>query len=230
MNNLDEKETAKFAALAASWWDEQGECKPLHDLNPCRTAFIAERATLAGARVLDVGCGGGILSEALAAAGAKVTGLDANAAVIAAAKAHAAQSNFAHLTYACAEIEHWQDESSTFDIITCMELLEHVPHPAQLLAACAERLAPGGNLFVSTINRTPKAYLQAVIGAEYVLKLLPRGTHDYLRFIRPSELARWARAAGLGLREFRGMSYNPVSGRAALRDDLGVNFLAHFAA
>jgi len=230
MNNVDQSEIAKFAALAESWWDRNGECKPLHDLNPLRTAFIAERVVLDGARVLDVGCGGGILSEALAAAGARVTGIDANAALIAVARAHAALSDFADLSYECAEIEQWQDDASRFEVIACMELLEHVPDPARLLSACAARLVPGGSLFVSTINRTPKAYVQAVIGAEYVLKLLPRGTHEYLRFIRPSELARWARGARLDAREFRGMKYNPLSGTAALSDDLGVNFLAHFTA
>jgi 2-polyprenyl-6-hydroxyphenyl methylase/3-demethylubiquinone-9 3-methyltransferase len=230
MTNFDQAELDKFATLAATWWDPQGECKPLHDLNPCRMAFISERARLAQALVLDIGCGGGILSETLAAAGACVTGLDANAELITAARAHAAQSNCGNLTYECAQIDDWPHGTKKFDVITCMELLEHVPHPDQLLASCAARLAPGGSLFLSTINRTPKAYVQAVVAAEYVLGLLPRGTHDYMRFIKPSEMARWARRAGLQLREFRGMSYNPITGRAALRNDLSVNFFAHFAA
>lgn len=227
MKNVDHGELAKFALLADSWWDPDGDCKPLHDLNPCRGEFIRTRVELRGARVLDVGCGGGILSEYLAAAGAHVTGIDANADLIAIAQMHAARSNH-DIHYECISIEDLDaDGDEGYDLVTCMELLEHVPDPARMVAQCARRLRADGHGIFSTINRTPKAYVQAVLGAEYLLKLLPRGTHDYSRFIRPSELARWARAAGLEPIEFRGMSYNPITRKAALRDDIDVNYLAH---
>jgi 2-polyprenyl-6-hydroxyphenyl methylase/3-demethylubiquinone-9 3-methyltransferase len=227
MENIDHSELAKFALLAESWWDTEGECKPLHDLNPCRGEFVATRAELRGSRVLDVGCGGGILSEYLAAAGAEVTGIDANPDLIAVARAHALQSNV-EIRYECLSIEALGASTAEgYDVITCMELLEHVPDPRRMIGACARCLRADGHLFLSTINRTPRAYALAVLGAEYVLKLLPRGTHDYARFIRPSELARWARSAGLEAAEFCGMSYNPITRRAALRDDIGVNYLAH---
>jgi len=227
MENIDHNELAKFALLAESWWDPEGECRPLHDLNPCRGEFIAARADLRGARVLDVGCGGGILSEYLAEAGAQVTGIDANADLIAVARLHAQRSGV-DIRYECISIEDLaHDPAGSYDIITCMELLEHVPDPERMLGDCAGHLRANGNIFFSTINRTPKAYALAVLGAEYLFKLLPRGTHDYARFIKPSELARWGRLAGLEIAEVSGMSYNPVTRHAALRGDISVNFLAH---
>lgn len=228
VSNVDQDELAKFALLADDWWNEHGECKPLHELNPLRTAFIADRARLDGARVLDVGCGGGILSEALARRGATVTGIDANAELIAVARLHAARSGIDNIRYECTSVEAFTAANvASFDIVTCMELLEHVPQPALMVAACQACVVPEGSVFFSTINRTPKAYAQAVIGAEYVLRLLPRGTHDYARFIKPSELARWCRAAALEVREISGMRYNPFTGHASLRDDRGVNYLVH---
>lgn len=230
MENIDQSELTKFAQLADTWWDLDGDCKPLHDLNPCRGAFITDRAQIEGARVLDVGCGGGILSEYLAAAGAKVTGIDANQDLIAVARLHAADAGL-DLRYECVSIENLAaDIGDGFDIITCMELLEHVPDPKRMVGECARRLSTNGDMFFSTINRTPKAYALAVFGAEYVLKLLPRGTHDYSSFIKPSELARWGREAGLQANEFRGMAYNPLTRKATLCDDLSINFLAHLAA
>lgn len=227
-SNVDHDELAKFALLAEDWWNEHGECKPLHELNPLRTAFVADRARLDGARVLDVGCGGGILSEALAGLGASVTGIDANADLIAVARLHAARTGIENITYECTSVEAFTAaHAASFDIVTCMELLEHVPQPALMVAACQTCVVPEGNVFFSTINRTAKAYAQAVIGAEYVLRLLPRGTHDYARFIKPSELARWCRATALEVREISGMSYNPFTGDAGLRDDRGVNYLVH---
>ncbi|MFT4562384.1 MAG: 2-polyprenyl-6-hydroxyphenyl methylase/3-demethylubiquinone-9 3-methyltransferase [Gammaproteobacteria bacterium] len=228
MPNFDQKELAKFALLADSWWDVNGACKPLHDLNPCRGEFIAQRTDLAGARVLDVGCGGGILCEFLADAGATVTGIDRSEELIAIAQQHAIETG-RKIQYKCCGIEEFTLENALpFDVVTCMELLEHVPNPQQMVLDCALPLAHSGNLFFSTINRTPKAYALAVIAAEYVLKLLPRGTHDYLKFIKPSELAKWGRDANLGACEFSGYSYNPVSRHAQLSSDLSVNFLAHF--
>tara|TARA_R110002096_G_scaffold152214_6_gene315222 strand:- start:3413 stop:4183 length:771 start_codon:yes stop_codon:yes gene_type:complete len=226
--NVDHDELAKFALLAEDWWNEHGECKPLHELNPLRTAFIADRARLEGARVLDVGCGGGILSEALAGLGATVTGIDANADLIAVAQLHAANAGIGNLSYECTDVEAFTAaHAASFDIVTCMELLEHVPQPALMVEACQACVVPDGSVFFSTINRTAKAYAQAVVGAEYVLRLLPRGTHDYARFIKPSELARWCRAAALEVREISGMRYNPFTGQASLRDDRGVNYLVH---
>lgn len=229
MANIDNNELAKFALMADSWWDTEGACKPLHDLNPCRGDFIATRAQLDRARVLDVGCGGGILTEFLAAAGATVTGIDANPDLISVARLHAARSHH-EIRYECTSIEDLDTgDADRYDVITCLELLEHVPDPKAMISECARRLRPDGSLFVSTINRTARAYALTVIGAEYLLKLLPRGTHDYARFIKPSELARWGRAAGFETREIRGMSYNPLTRHAALREDVGVNYLAHLA-
>jgi 2-polyprenyl-6-hydroxyphenyl methylase / 3-demethylubiquinone-9 3-methyltransferase len=228
MLNVDQKELAKFALLADSWWDVNGDCKPLHDLNPYRGEFIAKRSTLAGARVLDVGCGGGILCEFLADAGASVTGIDRSEALIAVAQQHAIQTGRT-IQYGCCGIEEFAAQNpGSFDVVTCMELLEHVPDPKQMIRDCALALDGSGNLFFSTINRTPKAYAFAVVAAEYILKLLPRGTHDYLKFIKPSELAKWGRDANLRACEFSGFSYNPLSRHAELNSDLSVNFLAHF--
>ena len=230
MENIDPNELAKFASLAGSWWDTEGDCRPLHDLNPCRGEFIASRADLAGARILDVGCGGGILSEYLAAAGAIVTGIDVSEELIAVARLHALQTN-TRIDYLCTSIEELSTtQHDRYDVVTCLELLEHVPDPEHMVRSCARQLNKDGEVFFSTINRTSKAYALAVFGAEYLLKLLPRGTHDYTKFIKPSEMAKWARAAGLETREFRGLNYNPLSRQARLRDDLTVNYIAHFSA
>ncbi len=223
--NVDAGEIAKFSALAPDWWDPEGPSRTLHDINPCRLGFIAEASSLAGKRVLDVGCGGGILSEALARAGAIVTGIDGSAACIEVARAHAAASGL-ELRYAAETIEAHR-AAPLYDIVTCMELLEHVPAPAQLLAACRAQLGDGGEIFIATLNRTPQAYAAAILGAEYLLRLLPRGTHDYRSFIRPSELARWLRAAGFELVRMAGMHYSPFTRQASLTRDLGVNYLVH---
>ena len=226
--NVDAGETAKFAALAGGWWDGRGPFRTLHAVNPVRLRFIERRCPLAGKKVLDVGCGGGILSEAMARAGAAVTALDAAEAVIAEAGAHAARSGL-QIDYRCALLEDMADEyDGRFDAVTCMELLEHVPDPARLVADCARALRPGGSAFFSTLNRTPRAYFLAVLGGEYLLKLLPRGTHDYRKFIRPSELARWARASHLELKALAGQDYNPFNNTAALSRDVGINYLAAF--
>ena len=225
--NVDAGEIAKFEALAQRWWDPAGEFRPLHELNPLRLAFIMERATLAGARVLDVGCGGGILAEAMAREGAKVLGIDLAQAALQVAQLHALESG-AQLEYRLASPEALAaDSPGTFDVVTCMEMLEHVPEPDRVLAAIATLLRPGGQLFVSTINRNLKAFLLAIVGAEYLLRLLPRGTHDYARFIRPSELASWARGSGLKVVDVAGVEYNPITRRFLQSDDAAVNYLMH---
>lgn len=222
--NADPAELAKFGALAHRWWDPQGEFRPLHELNPLRLAWIDGLARLAGKRVLDVGCGGGILSEAMARMGASVTGIDLSEKPLKVAQLHLLESGLA-VDYHLSSAEDFSlRNEKQFDIVTCMELLEHVPDPASTVAACATLAKPGGRVFFSTINRNPKAYLFAVIGAEYVLNLLPRGTHDYARFIKPSELARWCRAAGLEPLELKGMTYNPVTRAYRLGEDCDVNY------
>ena len=225
--NADSAELAKFSALAHRWWDPRSEFRPLHEINPLRLEWIAARAKLAGANVLDVGCGGGILAEALASRGAKVLGIDLAAKPLEVAKLHQLESGVA-VRYEEIAAEALADrEPAGYDAVTCMELLEHVPDPASTVKACATLVRPGGSVFFSTINRNPKSYLFAVIGAEYVLRLLPRGTHDYAKFIRPSELARFCRDAGLEIREVTGMTYNPVSRVYKLGSDTGVNYLVH---
>jgi 2-polyprenyl-6-hydroxyphenyl methylase/3-demethylubiquinone-9 3-methyltransferase len=222
--NADPAELAKFGELAHRWWDPQGEFRPLHELNPLRLAWIASLAGLAGKRVLDVGCGGGILAEAMARLGATVTGIDLSEKALKVAQLHLLESGLAvDYQLASAEDFSFQNENK-FEIITCMELLEHVPDPASTVAACAKLAKPGGRIFFSTINRNPKSYLFAVLGAEYILKLLPRGTHDYARFIKPSELSRWCRAAGLQTLELKGMTYNPLTGAYRLGEDCDVNY------
>ena len=224
----DAREIAKFDALAAQWWDLQGAFKPLHDINPLRLAFVEAAADLTGKRVVDVGCGGGILAESMAERGAAVTGIDAGEGAIATARAHARQSDLA-VEYQCTTAEAFARlHPGGFDLVTCMELLEHVPHPASLVSACAALARPGGEVIFSTINRNPKAYLLAVIGAEYLLGLLPRGTHDYAKFIRPSELAAWSRPSALQLESLQGFSYNPVTRRYRPSADVAVNYLARF--
>jgi 2-polyprenyl-6-hydroxyphenyl methylase/3-demethylubiquinone-9 3-methyltransferase len=219
--NADPAELEKFESLAHRWWDPEGEFRPLHDINPLRLEWIAQHAPLEGARVLDVGCGGGILAEAMARRGAKVTGIDLSEKALRVAQLHLLESKL-DIRYERAAAEEFNGE---FDIVTCMELLEHVPEPSSMVAACARLVRPGGRVFFSTLNRNPKSYLYAVIGAEYVLGLLPKGTHDYMRFIKPSELARWARAAGLRVDELIGMTYNPLTRQYRLADDCGVNYL-----
>jgi 2-polyprenyl-6-hydroxyphenyl methylase/3-demethylubiquinone-9 3-methyltransferase len=222
--NADPAELAKFGELAHRWWDPEGEFRPLHDLNPLRLAWIDGLAPLQGKRVLDVGCGGGILAEAMARLGAGVTGIDLSDKPLKVAQLHLLESGLA-VDYRLASAEELAaGRAGEFDVVTCMEMLEHVPDPAATVAACAQLAKPGGRVFFSTINRNPKSYLFAVIGAEYILRLLPRGTHDYARFIKPSELARWCRAAGLREVELKGMTYNPLSNVYRLGEDCSVNY------
>jgi 2-polyprenyl-6-hydroxyphenyl methylase/3-demethylubiquinone-9 3-methyltransferase len=222
--NADPAELAKFGALAHRWWDPEGEFRPLHRLNPLRLAWIDGLAPLAGKDVLDVGCGGGILAESMAQLGAAVTGIDLAKDPLKVADLHLLESGLS-ISYREISAEQLAEERpQSFDIVTCMELLEHVPDPASTVAACARLVRPGGRVFFSTINRNPKAYLLAVIGAEYLLRMLPRGTHDYARFIKPSELSRWCRDAGLSIVELKGMTYNPVTDAYRLGDDCDVNY------
>jgi 2-polyprenyl-6-hydroxyphenyl methylase / 3-demethylubiquinone-9 3-methyltransferase len=223
--NVDHAELEKFSQLASRWWDPQGEFRPLHEINPLRLDWIDRCASLAGKQVLDVGCGGGILAEAMAARGARVTGIDLGGKSLRVAELHLLQSKAA-VAYEEASAEEFAERhAGEFDVVTCMEMLEHVPQPSSAVAACARLVRPGGQVFFSTINRNPKSYLFAVIGAEYLLRLLPRGTHDYARFIKPSELSRWAREAGLRTAELIGMTYNPLTQRYRLEDDCDVNYL-----
>jgi 2-polyprenyl-6-hydroxyphenyl methylase / 3-demethylubiquinone-9 3-methyltransferase len=223
--NADPAELAKFSDLAHRWWDPAGEFRPLHEINPLRLEWIERLAPLAGKDVLDVGCGGGILAEAMAQRGARVTGIDLAEKPLRVAQLHLLESG-AEVRYERASAEEFAAaHAEGFDVVTCMEMLEHVPDPASAVAACARLLRPGGRAFFSTINRNPKSYLFAVIGAEYVLKLLPRGTHDYTRFIRPSELSAWCRDAGLRALELTGMTYNPLMRRYRLGRDSDVNYL-----
>jgi 2-polyprenyl-6-hydroxyphenyl methylase / 3-demethylubiquinone-9 3-methyltransferase len=223
--NVDEAELAKFSELAARWWDPAGPMRPLHDINPVRLAWIDKHSPLKGKRVVDVGCGGGLLAEAMAARGAEVTGIDLAGKPLRVAELHALESG-ARVTYLETSTEALAARApASFDVVTCMEMLEHVPQPAQTVAACAALARPGGAVFFSTINRNPKAFALAIVGAEYVLNLLPRGTHEYAKFLKPSELASHARAAGLEILEVTGMSYNPFTKVAALGRDTDVNYL-----
>ena len=223
--NVDPAEIAKFSALAAKWWDPTSEFKPLHEINPLRLDWINQCAPLTGQRVLDVGCGGGILTEAMAGQGAQVKGIDLAEKSLTVARLHQLESG-AQVDYECVSAEDLAArEPAAYDVVTCMEMLEHVPHPASIVRACAALVKPGGRVFFSTLNRNPKSYLFAVLGAEYILGLLPRGTHDYMKFIKPSELARFAREAQLTVREWRGMGYNPLTGRYWLGNDTSVNYL-----
>jgi len=225
--NADDSELGKFDALASRFWDSRGEFRPLHLLNPVRARFVAERAPLAGARVLDVGCGGGLLAEALARAGAKVTAIDLAPGMIEVARLHAMEQQL-DIDYRVAAAEAVAAaEPGSFDVVTCMEMLEHVPEPGQMIGTLASLVRPGGSLFVSTLNRNLKSFLMAIVGAEYVLKLIPRGTHEYERLIRPSELAAWARSADLNLRELAGIRLNPFTEHCSLSRDIDVNYLAH---
>jgi 2-polyprenyl-6-hydroxyphenyl methylase/3-demethylubiquinone-9 3-methyltransferase len=224
--NLDPSEVKKFEDLASRWWDPHSEFKPLHDINPLRLNYIDERVGLAGKRVLDVGCGGGILSESMAALGADVMGIDAGVAPLEVAKLHLLESGQdVHYERIMAEILAEQQPES-FDVVTCLEMLEHVPDPASVIRSCYRLVKPGGKVFFSTINRNPKSYLFAIIGAEYVLNMLPKGTHDFAKFIRPSELDGWIREAGLKTVDITGMTYNPLSSSYKLdKSDISVNYL-----
>ena len=225
--NVDPTEISKFEALANRWWDPESEFKPLHQINPLRLDYIERQAGgLTGRKVVDVGCGGGLLAEGLAARGARVTGIDMGEANLQVAKLHLLESGL-EVDYRHTSAEALAaEEPGEYDIVTCLEMLEHVPEPASVVRACATLVRPGGLVFFSTINRNPKAYLFAIVGAEYLLHLLPKGTHDYRRFIRPSELARWSRAAGLETADLTGLTYNPLTGRYRLDpDDVDVNYL-----
>jgi len=223
--SADPAEIEKFDRLAHRWWDPQGEFRPLHEINPLRLDWIDRRAPLSGKSVLDVGCGGGILAEAMAQRGAQVTGIDLSEKALRVAELHKEESAVP-VSYEKATAEDLAARRpQAFDVVTCMELLEHVPDPASLVAACSRLVKPGGNVFFSTINRNPKAYLFAVVGAEYVLGLLPKGTHDYQRFVKPSELAGWCRASRLRGEELIGMTYNPFSRRYSVGPDCDVNYL-----
>ena len=226
--NVDPNELAKFASLAQSWWDPAGPSKPLHELNPLRLRYVDRAASLRDARVLDVGCGGGILSEAMARSGARVLGIDLSQAVLDVAELHALEAKLAVEYQAIAAEELAAANPGSFDLVTCMEMLEHVPDPAATLAALATLVKPGGNVIVSTLNRKPMAFAVAILGAEYIARMLPRGTHEYLKFIRPSELARWGRAAGLELIDLTGITYNPLTRAFRLSPNTDVNYLAHF--
>jgi 2-polyprenyl-6-hydroxyphenyl methylase / 3-demethylubiquinone-9 3-methyltransferase len=223
--NVDSAEIAKFEALASRWWDPQSEFKPLHDINPLRLDYIDRIIPLAGKSVLDVGCGGGILSESMAGLGAHVTGIDLGDKPLQVARLHLLESG-KQVDYRKVSVEQLAAEQpGHFDVLTCMEMLEHVPDPSAIVRACAQLVKPGGHVFFSTLNRNPKSYLFAVIGAEYLLRLLPRGTHDYARFIKPSELAQACRNADLNIADITGMSYNPISKVYSLGKDTDVNYL-----
>ena len=225
MVNADPAELDKFSKLAHRWWDPAGEFRPLHEINPLRLDWIAQHAPLDGAAVLDVGCGGGILAEAMARRGAKVTGIDLSEKALKVAQLHLLESRLEVQYQSVSAEDYAAAHADRFDVVACMELLEHVPEPGAMVAACARLVRPGGQVFFSTINRNPKSYLFAVVGAEYVLGLLPKGTHDYMRFIKPSELSRWSREAGLRIDELIGMSYNPITRRYWLGRDCDVNYL-----
>jgi 2-polyprenyl-6-hydroxyphenyl methylase / 3-demethylubiquinone-9 3-methyltransferase len=222
--NADPAELEKFGELAHRWWDPQGEFRPLHELNPLRLGWIDGLAGLAGKRVVDIGCGGGILSEAMARLGASVTGLDLADKPLKVAQLHLLESGLSINYLKISAETHAEEHPAAYDVVTCMELLEHVPDPASTVAACARLAKPGGRVFFSTINRNPKSYLLAVLGAEYLLKLLPKGTHDYARFIKPSELSRCCRDAGLRPLELKGMTYNPITNQYRLVADCDVNY------
>jgi 2-polyprenyl-6-hydroxyphenyl methylase/3-demethylubiquinone-9 3-methyltransferase len=227
-DNVDPVEVAKFDALASRWWDPDGEFRPLHEINPLRLDWIRQHVQLSGANIVDIGCGGGILAESMAAAKATVTGIDMAEAALTVARLHLHESK-ADVEYRQATAEELAaEEAGSFDVVTCLEMLEHVPDPAQVIRSCAELVKPGGHVFFSTINRNPKAFAFAIVGAEYILKLLPAGTHEYEKFIRPSELESWARHAGLALQDSIGMHYNPFTKEYSLGENLDVNYLMYF--
>ena len=227
MHNADPHELEKFSQLAHRWWDPHSEFRPLHEINPLRLNWIDDHAKLAGKTVLDIGCGGGILAESMAEAGATVTGIDLSEKALGVARLHLLESG-KKVDYRMISAEELATQAAgTFDVVTCMEMLEHVPNPASTIAACAALAKPSGHVFFSTINRNPKAYVFAILGAEYILRMLPKGTHDYAKFIKPSELARWAKSVGLQPDELIGMAYNPLSKKYSLGNDTAVNYLMH---
>jgi 2-polyprenyl-6-hydroxyphenyl methylase/3-demethylubiquinone-9 3-methyltransferase len=227
-DNIDAAEIAKFDALASRWWDPQGEFRPLHEINPLRLDYIRQRARLDGASVLDVGCGGGILAESMASKGARVTGIDMAEKPLAVARLHQKESGTA-VEYLQSTAESLAEErGGSYDVVTCLEMLEHVPSPPTVIQACRDLVRPGGDVFFSTINRNPKSFAFAIVGAEYVLQLLPKGTHEYEKFIRPSELEAWARAAGLEHKGSIGLHYNPLTREYSLGPNVDVNYLMHF--
>lgn len=224
--NADPAELAKFSDLAHRWWDPESEFRPLHQINPLRLEWIDALAQIKGKRVLDIGCGGGILSDAMARKGALVTGIDLSTKALKVAQLHALEAGTTNVDYQEISAEAMaQQETGAFDVVTCMEMLEHVPDPSSVVRACATLVKPGGWVFLSTLNRNPKSFLFAILGAEYVLQLLPKGTHEYAKFIKPSELARYSRNAGLELKQTRGMEYNPLTRRYWLSDDTSVNYM-----
>ena len=227
-NNVDAAEIAKFDALASRWWDPAGEFRPLHEINPLRLDYIRQRATLAGSKVVDIGCGGGILTESMAELGASVTGIDMAEGPLAVARLHQLESgtNVEYLQSTAEDLA--SKHAGQFDVVTCLEMLEHVPSPSTVIAACTELVRPGGNIFFSTINRNPKSFLFAIVGAEYVLRLLPAGTHEYEKFIRPSELEAWSRHTGLQLAGSIGLHYNPLTREYSLGENIDVNYIMHF--
>jgi 2-polyprenyl-6-hydroxyphenyl methylase/3-demethylubiquinone-9 3-methyltransferase len=226
--NVDPAEIKKFEELASRWWDHQGEFKPLHDINPLRLNFINSGSPLSGKRVLDVGCGGGILCESMAECGATVTGIDMGKAPLSVARLHAMETEL-DIDYQQTTAEELAASSAeSFDIVTCMELLEHVPDPSSVIRACKHLVKPGGSIYFSTINRNPKSYLFAIIGAEYLMKMLPPGTHEYSKFIRPSELDIWCREAGLDVISIQGISYNPLTAMYRASSDVDVNYMVHY--
>lgn len=225
--NVDPNEIDKFASLASHWWDPNGELKTLHQINPLRLSYISEKVSLPNTKIIDIGCGGGILSESMAKAGASVTGIDMNKAGIDVAKLHLYESD-TKVEYLHTSAESIAAERpGEYDIVTCLEMLEHVPDPLAIVKACATLCKPGGHIFFSTLNRNPKSYLFAILGAEYLLKLLPKNTHDYAKFIRPSELNSWAKQAGMKPLELKGIAYNPFTEEFKLTDDISVNYLMY---
>tara|TARA_B110000908_G_scaffold13463_1_gene15573 strand:+ start:2473 stop:3198 length:726 start_codon:yes stop_codon:yes gene_type:complete len=227
VSNVDAAELNKFSELAHKWWDKNSEFKPLHEINPLRLNYINDTVSLEGKRVLDVGCGGGILSESMAEKGAQVTGIDLGEKALKVAQLHSLERGVAVDYRLIAAEVLAEQEAGAYDVVTCLEMLEHVPDPASIVSACAKLVKPGGHVFFSTINRNPKAYAFAVLGAEYILQMLPKGTHDYAKFIKPSELASFARQANLTLQVQAGMSYNPITKNYALNKDVSVNYLVH---
>ncbi len=227
--NVDANEIKKFEDVAHRWWDRESEFKPLHEINPLRLNYIDEHASgIKGKKLIDVGCGGGILAESMALRGANVLGIDMGAAPLSVAELHALESGVDNVKYQKITVEEIADEQAgQYDVVTCMEMLEHVPDPASIIRACAKLVKPGGDIFFSTINRNPKSFALAIVGAEYIMNMLAKGTHEYAKFIRPSELESWAREAGLQLENIKGMTYNPLLQSYKLGSDVGVNYLMH---